>query len=346
MKDTYRGETYIKSVNRVIFWEALRDRAGIEHFLSGKFLILASREAGDISCLLGCGVSPKNIVGVEINPVAAEQARQKYPDVTIITGDIVDVVKKYHKHFDFAYLDVCGCAGEGLIELFTTVIRWGMKSRSYVGWTVQVGRENELDKLKEMKKWARIHTNCTIKATGSTPPPHYLKRYENAKARMIWLAREVWDRLDVCNYMLRLEMFGGYHSGHTPMITVLYSIERFPCRITMKKSVRLVVKDMETSDPESSFLWEVSEDHFRQMVLYATNFHATDQVAKIFNISSGRVAAWKAHQTRGTYDGVGRCADEVVHSLDGGVDGATEERPAGEVRGLQAEDEEAGGNPV
>lgn len=46
------------------------------------------------------------------------------------------------------------------------------------------------------------------------------------------------------------------------------------------------------------------------------------------------------------WDGMGRRTDEMVHRLDGRVDGDSEKRPAGEVRALQANDEAAGRDSV
>lgn len=303
MIDTYRGETPVKSVNRFLYWYKTMTEVGESKFCSGKFLVLVSREAGDISCLLGLGVPISNIVGVEINPEAAEKARKRYPEAEIITGDVAEIVKKRQRRrvFDFAYLDLCGCVGEQIIDTCRTVIQWGMKSTACIGWTVQVGREKDLNKLNKIKRWSRKHTELLTGQTPTTSPSE--QRFHNAKARVVWVIGEIMKQIGF-SYLLVPQFCCCYHSGKTPLVTIQYQMERSLVATSEDKYIRRYVNKKRSISLEAYTLWNIANNNLRRMVLHAlsTNGWNTDQVAQIFNLKPSTVSAWKAHESRGTYE--------------------------------------------
>lgn len=141
MEDTYKGESPSKKLARYRFWVRVFQYLGAR-FYSGKILILASREGGDIPVLCGLGVRPKDILAVEVNSEAARKAQEKHPDVHVVCGDVARIAKMHRKECVAALLDFCQPIEQRLIDTVKTVVEHTMKDNSVLGVGYLSGRES------------------------------------------------------------------------------------------------------------------------------------------------------------------------------------------------------------
>lgn len=107
MADTYKGESPSKKLARYSFWMSVAGLLGQERFQGGKHLVLASREAGDVSVLLALGVKPKNIIAVDHNAEACALAQKKFPEVRFICDDVAKVARRFNRECISCLLDFC-----------------------------------------------------------------------------------------------------------------------------------------------------------------------------------------------------------------------------------------------
>ena len=141
MEDTYKGESPSKKYARYMCWLSIAEDFDTEKFRSGKHLVLASREGGDISTLLGMGVHPKSIIAVEHSASAAHAAQEKYPQVRVVCRDVVKMAQECKRTLSSAYLDFCGTATAATITRIRQVVLHGLKDDAYLAVTVLSGRE-------------------------------------------------------------------------------------------------------------------------------------------------------------------------------------------------------------
>jgi len=140
MEDTYRGESPAKKYARFLCWSHISEGLG-NKFAEGKHLVLASREAGDISALLGLGVNPKGIIAVEHSSSAAHAAQEKYPQVHVVCRDVVKIARECKRTLSSAYLDFCGTLTDAMISKVCQVALLGLKDDAYLAVTMLAGRE-------------------------------------------------------------------------------------------------------------------------------------------------------------------------------------------------------------
>jgi len=109
MKDNhlakYRGESCTKKVQRLVFWNAVKQEVGPRKFNRGPHLVLSSAEAGDVATLLGMGVNADEIVAVDIDKHAVAAAQWKFPGINIRQARVEDEVKT--RKWVSVYLDFC-----------------------------------------------------------------------------------------------------------------------------------------------------------------------------------------------------------------------------------------------
>jgi len=140
MEDTYKGESPSKKNARLLCWSSVV-RASAERFMTGKHLVLVSREAGDVATLLGLAVPPKQIIAVDHNPSAAYLAQQKYPQVRVVCRDVAKIARECKRTLTSAYLDFCGTATDKTLDRTVQVILHGLKDEACLAVTLLAGRE-------------------------------------------------------------------------------------------------------------------------------------------------------------------------------------------------------------
>jgi hypothetical protein len=158
MEDTYKGESPSKKFARFMYWAGIASLVGSKKFLKGRHLVLASREGGDIAMLRGMDVPARNIIAVEINPTAAMEVQDKYPDVKIVCGDVEQIAKEYKRSLSSAFLDFCSPVSQPLLQKVCQVIRHSLMDGAVLGCAFLNGREREEETKSgisqtRMKSW-------------------------------------------------------------------------------------------------------------------------------------------------------------------------------------------------
>lgn len=120
MSSTYVDEDrVIKKVARHVFWTAAMDqapRAFGRPWDEDLIMVLASRFAGDVSCLIGMGVDPARIVAVDVDAAACDAVRKRFPSVRVFHGHAIEAARAHRGKVAIAFLDVCGRLSDDLME--------------------------------------------------------------------------------------------------------------------------------------------------------------------------------------------------------------------------------------
>lgn len=178
MEDTYKGESPSKKFARFSFWTAVASELGKTRFYNGKHLVLASREGGDVSVLLGMGVQPKNIIPVDLNPKAALAAQDKFPEVQVIVGDVADIAKEYKRELVSAFLDFCAPMDSRIIKKVGEVCNHGMANDSVIGCAFLNGREKDV-KVIDWLSERRVQFDELLKNMHKMPDDKVILAYNN-----------------------------------------------------------------------------------------------------------------------------------------------------------------------
>jgi hypothetical protein len=137
----YKGESPAKKMARIQYWISLRETMGLNHFQKSKHMVLASRECGDVSALLGLGVQASNIIAVDIDPLAIDAVKSRFPGVKAIHGDVVTVARTMNRKLSSVFLDFCGYAGPKAINTVGRVVSHGLANDGFLGCGFMKGRE-------------------------------------------------------------------------------------------------------------------------------------------------------------------------------------------------------------
>jgi hypothetical protein len=148
---TYKGDSPGKKLARLNFWSQVLLHLGSKRFFSGKHLVLASQDGGDIQLLMALGVRPHHIIAVDLDQRALEVCRRAYPDVRYEQGDVAKIVEKYSRSLECAYLDFCGPLSDAMMDRARRVVGAGMKDRSLIGMTFMHGREKGEKRLSALE---------------------------------------------------------------------------------------------------------------------------------------------------------------------------------------------------
>lgn len=109
-KNDYRRESPNKKKARLLELKVLEDVMGKEAFRAGPHLVIASKEAGDISAMLGMGVEPSAIHAVDIDRHALAAAKDRFGSwgVKFRNIDFRDANDKFGvSNYASAIIDLC-----------------------------------------------------------------------------------------------------------------------------------------------------------------------------------------------------------------------------------------------
>ncbi len=317
--DTYKGESPGKKFARYTFWKkAAQDLLGVDAFYKAdaKFLVLASREGGDISVLKGVRVNASRIVAADMSASAVEACRAKHPDVLVELGDVANVASK-HGPFDICFLDFCGYLSSGLVRTSAAVVK-ACDAGTVIGIAYMRGRERATTHTPHAVRLSRRDRRAMSSAIGLLPEELDILSGKDTNARRaIEKAEEMGDgemaRARCLESMLRatcapwfpvLQNVIRYHSrsedgGGVPMEIASFVLFVNPHSITKSlgsPAVRALL-------PPKMFVpvlvkCSATEDEIRASVLRGA-FNPDPHLC--LNIPASTIAAWKAHATRGTY---------------------------------------------
>lgn len=339
MEDRYGGESVGKKLARFNFWERASAWMGAD-FLKTRHLVLASREGGDISVLRGLGVSPKNIVAVERNSRAVGDCQKRHPEVRVIHGDVVAVARRNRLEIGVALLDFCSWPTDEALDCVFGVAAHALKNSAVLGYAFLRGREpknvfSQMAKLSEVEQRQQAEQTNFLSDCGAVTPDSARRFPADGRSKFIF--DSVQGRLTP----LRVGLFTlaqiGYHSScawrrGVPMQIWAKWVMRAPelsqrsfekrcASVAQHWLGALQVAEAYSLPPEGErqvrVSWEKDRHALvptgvtfdREFISMASLVAAARSLDEIYpgqahlllNISPGRLAAWRAHATRGTY---------------------------------------------
>ncbi|HEY3500260.1 MAG TPA: hypothetical protein VGK73_36465 [Polyangiaceae bacterium] len=310
MTDTYLGDSLGKKLARAWFWFRAARALG-DSFYQTKHLVLASREGGDVRVLRALGVATKNILAVEMNPVAAEAFACQYPDVPLLIGDVANLVNRrdVRGKVGVAHLDFCSWSTPTVLAAATRVARFAIVSDGILCIGVMKGREQgharkgliglgldlERDDFRD-----RLRASTVGSKTGAAS-----ERRVTSTLRSAFMARELAQLLAQPGPLVfarPLESIG-YDSGRTPMVYCPFRVRRFLSRAQGERWIGAALYEPE-SDIVSAYQMEIGEGSPRDAVAMAAGLLRLlpgVDAGELLTLPRGKLAAWRAHRTRGSY---------------------------------------------
>jgi hypothetical protein len=280
----YRGETPPKRVARLVFWEHVKELLGKE-FLLGQHVVLLSQEAGDVSCLLGLGVIPGHIIGVDLDKHATAAAQAKHPKVGMRTQDVeaaVTGLRTSGQKVSSVFLDICAPMREQTVAKAAAVATQ-LKAGSVLGCAFLAGREvgDWGEKIEGAK--ARYKTRTGNRAFFMRGPLFFreLNKLTTKKGVLV-----------IPTKLIYYVSHGPDRYGK-PMIICVGTINRTEDAHMRKFGVGTALQSVE---------YEFVTATPFELGALAAELEADERPADLLlNASKQSVAAWKAHATRGTY---------------------------------------------
>lgn len=313
MTDTYKGESWGKRRARDAFWSTVighhRERGALGQF---GYLILASREGGDVSTLLGHGVPVECILAVERNAEAFDAFRKKWPEVHCEFGDVADVAKKFGPQIGGALLDFCS-------ELTPEVLRTSIDVMNAIALNAALG----VAILRGREKNSAAHHGVTGMPNRGLKRAHYSSRKKRPMLqklsieaaygefdgrKLIDAAKRAYPGVyDDSRGMALFAAIDGAGFGRIvrPNVVINYHSRTedsggVPMSIALGAVIDRGLGWVKDRHWDVVNIGSLTEDDIRKLVL-AGEFG--DEPHLRLNVSKGTIAAWRAHETRGTYEG-------------------------------------------
>lgn len=308
MIDTYKGESPAKKLARISVWEMIA--AGRSRPMGdARYLVLASREGGDINFLLGTGIKPTQIFAADINKAACAMARERFPGVTVLEGDVVDYARdKKLPNFDAIFLDFCGPVCESTLTAFHEVILWKATQDSVAVLGVMRGREqSEFAQECAQQKRVRVEwmeTGRLDPELGDNSRGDVMTRWLLDKSMGLGLPYLALP-YGAVHYHSRTELAGG-----VPMFMKGYRVARNWPRRSRSAFIESAQKkwhtlrrafDVDGGIRTVMISGQDNDEKVRKILLDVAASMSLQHPEMIMNVSKATLAAWKAHATRGTY---------------------------------------------
>lgn len=286
------------------------------------FMVLSSQFCGDVSWLVGAGIQEERIVAVDIDAAACEAVKARFPRVRVFHGDVVDAAHTYDGRVAVAFLDFCNCLSFDMRAKLSSVAKrlFRGRERGLLGVGFQRARERVDGKyLIRSSRLARGPNSepARVDARGRDP-------FEEGRAQALqdalngqlsssgWVCfqgggvayqgRRVPMQLAAYDIVPK-ELVGAYLETHGEVVehegdSVLL---KNPSRTWASLRLGFVTFDErgELCPAADSSLND--EDPLRRQVLALARVIGVVAASRRFNVQMGTVAAWMAHDTRGTY---------------------------------------------
>lgn len=274
----YTGDTPAKKVARLVVWKRIKELLGAR-FYTEHHLVLLSSEAGDVSTLLGLGVHPSHIIGVDKNKHAVAASKYKYEYVPCEHGDVIAVAKKYHKEgyrIVSCFLDFCGPMHDATVGKTAEITQY-MDRNAALAIAVKMGRE--------MGHWA--DTVNKAQAANSTGNAAFYLRVDVLTKELLKRGKKLkQSAVPTDFYRCSSERATGEMSE---MLIAVGKLSARPptahsiCNKAYYANISATERDI---GPIASMLAQQGEE-----------------AHLLLNIKEDSIPAYKAHRTRGTYEG-------------------------------------------
>lgn len=313
----YRGESFGKKAARLSFWEKALSVLQ-EKDLPIRALVLASREGGDISTLLGLGVPRESIVAVDIDRFAVQSCLEKWGP-PVLHMSLEEAIERHKDEpFTVIHADFCNVVSAKLVNSLARVITRGVRCDTLIGVVIKRGREKSRGTVQYAHKIARREKRRT-KLDTSPQPFQFVDNLkfwaghteQKHRDQYSGVYRELGLAIELANAGLPLDLHVGIDyqsrgekSNGSPMSCYLWSLSAGNPRMweaevfadTDKGFMRAWFARRYPLDDCIVDYRRLTPKGFKELVVQYSSF--TPDAHLLFNISKGTLAAWKAHDTR------------------------------------------------
>lgn len=284
----YIGDTWQKKAARITMWWDLVERfsgVGDGVFASLRFLVLCSRAAGDVSVLAGLGVPMDNIWAIDVDAVAVDAAKERFPGVHGIACDVRHAAAILPSDFfDVVHLDWCGNVSPRLLRTTASVLMRCGSRASVVGVVVKRGRET-----RQQMAALRAHRTASKRrasAIGQTMPEFrgrdratlICNRLEQMCGGAMWVRP-----MHVITYQSSRPGSAG-----SPMLVVTSAMFPREPGERVKRYSPVLTNDFTGHDDES----------LKLRMLMSAEMYGAEMASLMWNIPKTSVAAFRAVATR------------------------------------------------
>lgn len=309
----YPGDCVTKKLARYnTYWEIKQiwEKSGTP---KGWVVLLAGDEAAEVGCVLNLLRWPANhVIVVDLNPRGLHAAQERFPGVRTYQGNVLDVIEALPEDsISLIHLDFQGHFKESEAS-FVRATRQKLRRGAFLLYTFMHGR----DKSKPYYAPTRVRGRTAL---GQLPEderkalsPREESKFVRATGTMLRIMKamsadsgDVWGPFGI-----------NYNSGSPMELLALMYWPGFVKR--MRKNKRRVEAgkkpcvpdwyyEMFTTKPFRVPIVYTEDRHIRILALRLLSWPWPDreltakEVAEILNIKKATVAAWKAHETMGTY---------------------------------------------
>jgi hypothetical protein len=244
-----------------------------------RFLVLASAEAGDVSCLLGLGVPIENICAVDLSAEAVTAARAKFPGLLVEQDDVFAVAQRWPH--DVAMLDFCELMSHGLIKRLARYL--GRTRVEAVCLGFMRGREPRGDRF-----FAEVTDSIASRRARGVPVDEQMQR-ENVVGAALAVETCRMGALIKTPFVLQ-------YQTRVPMTYTWLDVERGGS--VRSRWARLTREGYAPLDREFLRPLKLSEDQTRDVLARQIQKLPIKTAAMLLNLTAPRLAAWKAWATR------------------------------------------------
>lgn len=315
MADTYKGESLGKKMARLLFWMSVRHYLK-DRFYKEKILVLASREGGDISVLLGIDVDPRMIVPVELDASAARACQERWPQVRVLNANALDISLPRTRALCAAFYDFCSPLDSKQAESLVSIAR-DMRSGSVLGFAGMRGRERNI----AMKRYAAIarakeeqasaqegeHDGWALDSDGvdhgfeNRQDVSRMRAVQHHLINHLKGARISPTAISCINYQSNTS-----ESNGVPMTIGAVRIDRMPEARPEAFHRRALQAEVEAANESGSMGFfgdfkSTERKRFVECIRRMPN-RPTKELALLLNTPERTIAAIRAHATRGTYN--------------------------------------------
>jgi hypothetical protein len=308
MADTYAGDSPNKKHARLMFWSKVLANLHRAN-MNGFFLVLASREGGDISTLMGFGVPPEQIIAVDLErealEICDEKLRREFPSYVgykLVHGDVCDVARSLKNRAAAVFLDFCNYLSPDVSKMSADCVDRAAMMNAMVGVGFMRGRERVIGKgmIERARSEVAIAQAAPSNQEFASRLEYALKDVpqddeyvpNDGRHHALWL--DVGERATGWNVM---PLGAILYQGTVPMT---YAVgKKVPCGYASKMSTfelqqQMIVKVRPRQGDDD-------EMALKRSIVENAKVHGAEKSALMHNVSKKTVVAYVAHASRGSY---------------------------------------------
>lgn len=303
---TYKGETVGKALARCEYWLKV-EGLNPQRFPHCRFLVLCSRECGDVSALVAMGVPQKNITAVDIDAMAIEACRARFPEVDAFHGALNDL--PVSKKFEHIFLDTCSNVGKPLAAQVARTTRRHARLPGTFGVGYMRGRERRTvtDLIATSRAAEEAASGISFSSWGGSATRDN-GRMELLHSSVTQMLRGSGLAMVPAHLITYSSMRHNGSGAATPMSYTLWVPIRPRSQahaMSLFDAITSAVKRPGAAPEEDMSTADFVTAHMGDFVVLANHLRSAgmsdDKVAGILNVTPGTLAARRAHATRGTY---------------------------------------------